>query len=374
MYASCYRQTSLTSLATSPSLHPLIIDDYTLAFFLNIRNKTLWHLLYNKEKVYNVFPILKRDGSSNRIIHEPNDLMMRTLQKVHTRLLLPLQEKLGEHVTAYRPTKSVTDGVKQHIPNCNICDSTPKGETAKKHECPRYGTYIHMDLENFFHNNSRAYLRYYFTSLGYNFQVSSLISDLLTVGLPTTQYPTPCAGVPQGSPASGAICNLVADQRIDHTILQYLDTLNTRHNLKGDWCWVYSRYADDLTLTCGKDFPFETKKEIVKDLTKIINEGGYRVNFKKTRITSGYRRRTLGVNFHQKINIPRQKYLALRALVHNCVRYGFHTQYRKAKKNSTQELIEYLRGMINYVTQVHPTRGKQLQTKFNTALAVYGGN
>ena len=38
---------------TVPETEHLLIDDCTLAFFLGFRNKTLWHLIQNKENQYN---------------------------------------------------------------------------------------------------------------------------------------------------------------------------------------------------------------------------------------------------------------------------------------------------------------------------------
>ena len=72
-------------------------------------------------------------------------------------------------------------------------------------------------------------VRHYFTSIGYNHDVAGLLANLLTVtdfpnpnykqqvkkAPPGTWVPEVFSGVPQGSPASGAICNLVADMLID---------------------------------------------------------------------------------------------------------------------------------------------------------------
>ena len=371
-----YDQTSIESITIPKNMDNGIIDDFTLAFFIGFRNKTLWFALHRKAANYKVFQIPKRSGKV-RVIHSPSNIMKAVHQGVHTRLLVPLQATLGNHVTAYRKNKSIVDAVKQHIPKCDICDNAPKGLTPKSHACPKKGAYIQMDLQDFFHSTSRAWVRNYFIAQGYSFYVSGLIANLLTVDDIINQahfkapelIPKYRTGIPQGSPASGAICNLVADHRLDPLILKYLAQLNDTHNLKGEWAWRYSRYADDMTFTCGKNPPFKEKQRIVHRLTGIIRNAGYRVNKSKTKTTSSYyRKKLLGTVFNQKPNIDVDTYLKLRAITHNCLVQGFHTQHQRAGFQDTEKFIQHLRGKINFVGQIHPEKGQKLKGVFDAAL------
>jgi len=370
---------SVFETITIPNTEFPLYDDCTLAFFLGFRNKTLWHLLHNKENNYRVFHIPKSNGRK-RVIHAPSPIMQSVLHSVHARILLPMESKLGDHVTAYRPNRSIMDAVARHIPECPTCDSVPKGEVAKKHDCPRKGAYIKMDLKDFFPNTRRAWIRHLFQDEGYSHHVSGLLANLMTVpfvnprGVPGDNYKgTPrqkfLAGVPQGAPTSGAICNLVANTRIDTPLLAYFEKKNAEGGLQAPWDWRYSRYADDLTITCGKDLPLGEKKQVVRDVTEIVERARYRVNRSKTKITSAfYRRKMLGVVMNQKLNIAYDEYLRIRAIVHNCMVNGVDTQYARAGKESPEKLIQFLRGKVSFISSVHPGKGEKLKSELDVAI------
>ena len=349
----------------------LLIDDCTLAFFLGCRNKTLWWHLVDKAKQYRVYHIPKSTLGKYRIIHAPDDKLKRVLKNIHKRLLVPLEETLGEHVTAYRPNRSTKDAVMRHIPPCSICDSMPPGKRPKKHECPREGTLFKMDLQDFFHSTRKSWIRKYFTSLGYSFHVSDLLASLMTVKLGTQEYFW--NGTPQGAPTSGSICNLVADQVLDQPILAYLYDLSTKMGLDDDtWQWRYSRYADDMVFTCGKKLPKEQQKEVLEDLIRIIRSSGYYVNPEKTRVQNPHlRRKILGIVANQKPNIPYEEYLKLRALTHNCLVHGIDTQHKRAGKETVMEFIPYLRGKISYISGIHTHYGEKLREVFDAAMVIW---
>jgi hypothetical protein len=373
-----YASTEFTRIEVPQTPH-LIVDDFSLAFFIGCRNKTFWHLIRDTSKQYKVFVIPKNSGGK-RIIHAPEVMMKYCLHNLHARLLLPLQEELGEHVTAYRPHKSIVDAVSYHIPSCVICDKAPKGRTPKKHDCPKNGAYIRMDLTNFFPTTKRSDMRHFFETQGYSAYVSGLLASFMTVpfrnpnGLEGKQYVGTWQqefyyGAPQGAPTSGAMCNLVADRILDRPILQYFKEKNEKEGLPEPWAWKYSRYADDLTFTCGKDYSREEKKTIAQDLQKIVHASGYRVNHKKTKIISAYyRRKMLGMIMNQKPNIPRDEYLHVRAIIHNCLTNGIQTQYTRAGKKSPEELIQYLRGKTSFMTQVSKEKGERLRDELDVAI------
>jgi hypothetical protein len=351
-----------------------IPDDCSLAFHLGFKNRTMWYAINCREEMYKVYAIPKRRGGK-RLIHAPNPMMKTLLKQAHYKLLVPLQAELGNHVTAYRRGLSTKDAVSQHIPKCEICDAAAKEHgpsyTPKRHKCPRKGTYINLDLQDFFPSTRRSWIRNYFKELGYSHFVAGLIAQLLTVNMPNPRYGTKFArdgerkyisSTPQGSPASGAICNIIADHKLDQNILAYMDELNERHNLTDpEWQWKYTRYSDDLSFTCGKNLPKKVKERIAQRLVKICNTSGYRVNKRKTRITNTfYRKQLLGIVFNVHPNVAKDEYLRLRAIIHNCLVHGFDSQYARTGKESVAELKFWLRGKVNYVKQINPERGARL--------------
>ena len=234
-----------------------------------------------------------------------------------------------------------------------------------------------MDLKDFFHTHTRAWIRNYFKGLGYSHTVSGILAGLLVVqdvpgyasdSMDQQMY----TRTPQGSPASGAICNLIADQRLDTPILKYLESLNARYSLTEDWRWKYTRYSDDLALTCGINPPIADRFNIIKDLQNIIVAAGYRVNHSKTRIAHSYRTKSmLGIVFNQKPNYAKEEYLKMRAITHNCATQGFETQYAKAKQESAESMVTWLRGNINWINQINPDKGRKLLEEFDGALAMH---
>jgi hypothetical protein len=358
----------------SENLEPLILDDCTLAFHLGFKTRTLWYTIHKKLKMYTQYRISKK-RSGFRIIHAPIPIMKKLLQRIHSIILIPLQEKLGIHVTAYRKQHNTLQTVNQHIRKCSICDNTPLNKTPKKHNCPKQGVYIRLDLKDFFPSTSRAWVRNYFQDLGYSHYVSSLLAQLLTISdLPNKKLGIDNkTGIPQGSPASGAICNLIADKQIDQPILKYLKNYNKQYQLKNKNRWVYTRYSDDLALTCGKNLSRSEIKNIIKDLISLINKGGYKVNLRKIHIAKGYQcKKLLGIIFNRQPNIQKNEYLKIRAITHNCLNKGFESQYLTANKKSSEELISWLRGKINYINQINKNKGARLLLEFNTALSVHG--
>lgn len=351
-----------------PEYLPFLIDDGTLAFHLRTRPKVMWWMLLHKDTLYTVHRIPKRTGGV-RIIHAPEIRLKRFLQKVESLILKPIQEQLGEHVTAYRPKKSTKDAVMQHLPPCEICNAALTGQTPKNHDCPRQGVYIHMDIKDFFPSTKRSWIRNYFKTQGYSHYVAGILADLMTVGtIPYQKNPKKLrVGVPQGAPTSGTICNIIADAKFDQQLLTYFNGLSTE--LPDDRKWKYSRYSDDISVTCGAKVTRKKIDDVINKVTDIVQESGYRINRKKTRIIHRYFRKSmLGIVFNQHPNIAKDRYMKLRALCHNCLVRGFEPQLAITRKSNVNELISWLRGTINYVGQIHPARGNKLRTVFEQAL------
>lgn len=353
-----------------------IIDDYTLAYKLRTPCKTMWWALVKRAKLYDVFKIPKESGGV-REIRAPHPYLKRLQYRIYMNILHPLHVEMGEHVTAYRKGVGTKRAVMQHIYKCDVCDEAPPGETAKSHPCPRMGTFIKMDLKDFFHSTRKWWITDFLISVGYSPYVSDLMSSLMTVpGLPNPKNPNlVVTGVPQGSPTSGAICNLVAAQRLDPKILEWLNKLNTLYKLEGEWQWRYTRYADDIAITCGRNVPSHAVAATIYSIKRIIRETGYIVNDKKTKVKKRkQRKRLLGIVFNQKPNIQRKDYLTLRAIAHNCLNYGFESQAIRAGYDNPGKFYSWVNGKINYVKHIHPAHGEKLSAVLDKAVELHKPN
>jgi hypothetical protein len=386
-----YENTSLERIEFQPlkpelSSVPLVIDDWTLAFRLGFTGKTFWYVHGNRNDLYKVFKQKKASGGL-RTIHNPNPLMRLIAKQLRARILLPLCERLGAHVGAYQVGKSTLDTAKMHLFPCVECDKLDQVHTCQltlddtgskykilrlnqdsciacsktpKHDCPRRGVKIHMDLKDFFTSTRRAWIRQYFhEAVGYNHYVSALLAQLLTVDFkpdPTQKKSPSWSGVPQGSPASGDICNLVADWRLDSKILTALPD------------WRYTRYADDLFFSFPKNLPKDQVDAVVQQIEKIVTDSGYRVNRKKLHVQRPRRRqKVLGITVNQKIGMNREQYRKYRSMLHNCVKFGFESQLQKAKKENVHQLHSWMTGQLSYLSMIDPDKANKLKLQYELA-------
>lgn len=382
-----YRKTSLERIEFKPPKLqggvPLVIDDWTLAFRLGFTGRVLWYLMGHRDAQYTEFKIKKASGGL-RTVHNPSKLMRLFTKQIRTRILLPLTKQLGDHVGAYQIGKSTKDTAIQHLFSCPVCDkldqshtcttqleTTEKGyklvrsgtdecaacQPIPKHECPRRGVKIHMDLKDFFSSTRRSYIRKYFCEVvGYNHYVSGILAHLLTVTLENPVTKKKYHGVPQGSLASGDICNLVADWLIDQEALAMLPD------------WKYSRYADDLYFSHRENLPRAEVDAVIEKITRIVEAGGYRVNRKKLHVQRPtHRQKILGIVLNQKINIPREEYQKFRSLLHNCIKEGFEAQVERADKENVDHLQSWIAGKLAYFAMVAPERAEKLRLLYNHA-------
>lgn len=364
---------------------PLVVDDWTLAFRLGFTGKTLWYVSGNRDSLYSVFKQKKASGGL-RTIHNPRPIMRLMAKQIRARLLLPLCKRLGPHVGAYQLGKSTVDTAKLHLFPCPECDKLDQPHTCElklegtdkqyhivrhspgecvacaqtpKHACTRRGVKLHLDLKDFFTSTRRSWIRQYFQeAVGYNHYVSGLLAQLLTVDFKKrdTDAKPSWAGVPQGSPASGDICNLVADWRLDGKILAQLPD------------WRYTRYADDLFFSFPKNLPKDEVDAVVRKIEAIIQAAGYRVNKKKLHVQRPRRRqRVLGITVNQKVSMSRDLYRKLRSLLHNCVTQGFEAQVERAKKESVPRLHGWLSGQLAYLSAIDSDKARRLKLIYEHA-------
>lgn len=394
-----YEQTELIEieLPNIPSNLPYVVDDYTLAYSLGISNKLLWWLLIHPEQSYTILKIPKASGKGVRTLHAPSRFMTKVQTALLEKYLNPLQQALGTHVAAYRTGISIADSVKQHVFPCPVCDGKSPTGSKIQHDCPRRGTHLHIDLKDFFPSTRPAWIRQYFIALGYSHYVANLLASLLTVRLdkhplslikkPTAPIATPNAvntqegnaenteqvdpaeqtyvGVPQGFQGSGAICNLVADVRLDTPLLAYLEEVKTRYNTDV----TYTRYSDDLEISLSVLLPQDQIRQMFCDIYAIIESAGFKVNKSKTRYHRKYQRRViLGAVVNEKVNCLRTKWNLFRAIVHNCATGNVEDQATRMGK-TREEFVAWLRGNINWINTLNPQRGEKLLTQFRTALA-----
>ena len=325
-----FTQTRIDLIEFSDNLKhslPLAVDDISLAFHLGIRNKTLWWLVRANKDLYEEFK-LRKNGGGSRLIHNPAP-RLKSVQKVILSRILD-RVPVGKHIGAYVPGKSCLETANQHV---------------------KKGVIISLDIKNFFTSVRRAMVRRVLHSFGYNHRVASLLASLMCY----TNF------VPQGSPTSGYIANLVADQRFDRGIIKELGPE-----------WTYTRYSDDIDISHDVMQPRERVQEVIELVAHHVNNAGFRLNQSKTKLEPYWRQqRNLGIVVNEKTNIPRLEYNRIRCWIHNCMGHGFDSQYKRAGQPTAGMLKSHIQGKLSYLHQIDPDRIDRLTEKFGLACKVH---
>jgi hypothetical protein len=318
-----------------PETLPWVLDSMSLAHSLGIRNRTLMHIVVGREKMYKRHYIPKKSGG-RRMIHAPERMLKfvqgRILERYLTQLTYP------EHIAAYVPGRTTRDSAAIHAGKPLL---------------------IVIDLKDFFPSTRRSWVRRAIQSeFGYNHQVASLLADLMTVPMDFTygrRYV-----VPQGAPTSGAICNWVANVRLDRPIMELCER----------WGMSYTRYADDLAFSSSKRLVRKETNQFIKAVEKIIRTSGYAMNRKKLRVArSGRQQRLLGMTINEKPNVMRRDYRRMRARLHHCKLKGFNKVAKEMRLESGAKLESQIEGQIAYYHMINPEKAARLKAQLDEARA-----
>lgn len=156
--------------------------------------------------------------------------------------------------------------------------------------------------------------------------------------------------LPQGSHLSPLLTNL-AMAPIDHDLTEKL------HNYRGHH-YVYTRYADDITISCKEKFD---PKDILKEIKWIFRTWNvpFKINNDKTRFgnTSG-RNYHLGLilNKDNQISVGHEKNQKFRAMIFNFCTVGEEWEIHDVQK---------MLGLISYYKAIEPEFVRKTLQKYN---------
>ena len=196
--------------------------------------------------------------------------------------------------------------------------------------------------------------------------------------LATNQY----ARLPQGSPSSPVIANMVAAQ-LDADIAEMCGKLRCR----------YTRYADDITVSTLRDemspqiarYPNAqgTGQVILGDaLIEVVERNGFRINHRKSRMYSYWTRQTctgLVVN-GERPSINRSYIRRLRSLVDHWRKKGWqhaaqvlHEKEHRTLFEDRPRLMNHVKGRISFIKMVRGDNDKTSQCLTNIIDALPDG-
>jgi retron-type reverse transcriptase len=146
--------------------------------------------------------------------------------------------------------------------------------------------------------------------------------------------------VPQGSPASPALTNLLC-----FPLDAELEKLQKRFD-----CTI-TRYADDITASTDN---VEVVGELLRSIKHLLLYNGFKVNGKKVKISKYFKRQQItGIVVNEKLNTPKISWRNLRAALH-----------QSAKITVSEKTQQQLRGQIEWLKSLNPTRGDQFIKQF----------
>ena len=217
---------------------------------------------------------------------------------------------------------------------------------------------LQLDLQDFFTAVPPPRVGGLFRRLGYPTNVAYTLQGLCTHAT-SIDLATPPSGalrweqrkrlqhkhLAQGAPTSPALANLCA-WRLDSRL----------HGLARHFGLVYTRYADDLALSGGRRLiglaPF-----LQTLIGAIALDEGFRVNHRKTRLSTRAGRQTLtGIVVNTRPNLARSEFDRLKATLYNCVRHGPAGQNRAG----VNDFRAHLRGRLAHVSWLNPRKAARL--------------
>ena len=311
-----------------------------VAKLLDLKPKTVSYILYKQPAAmkYKTFQIPKRNGGQ-RTIKAPVDAL-----KVLQRKLSDLLQDCVDEINAANNRKDRTaHGFKRKrtiITN------------ARQHRHRRW--VFNLDLEDFFPSINFGRVRGFLLK-NRDFE---LHEDVATVIAQIACYEN---SLPQGSPCSPVISNLVA-HLLDMRLVKLASAAGC----------TYSRYADDLTFSTNKkEFPGDISVPSGTNGTaahswlpgeavqKVIERTGFRINAEKTHMMYRTSRMDVtGLVVNKKINVRREYRHNVRAMVHNLVRTGMFEITGVTQKDGQAVLekrpgtLNELHGMLGFIDSI----------------------
>lgn len=283
----------------------------------------------------------KRFGAP-RLVEAPK----KRLKAVQRQILVDILEQIPPHCAAhgFRKGHSIASFALPHIAKDVV---------------------LKLDLTNFF--PAIPYSRIYslFRTVGYPGAVASVLTGLCThtaprgVGrviragreiiLPEVEAIYGMPHLPQGAPTSPALANLCAF-RLDSRLTGLARSAGAE----------YTRYADDLAFSGGRDFARSIARFRAHAASVIVSEG-FQIHHRKTRIMHrGVRQYLAGIVVNERCNIVRKDFDTLKAILTNCVRQGARSQ----RSQQHPEFRRHLEGRVSFVEMVNPARGAKLRRLF----------
>ena len=209
---------------------------------------------------------------------------------------------------------------------------------------------INFDLKDFFPSISYKRVKGLFQSFGYSEAAATIFGLLCTepeieeLELDGKTYFVAVTErhLPQGSPASPAITNLLC-RRLDRRFTQTAEELG----------FVYTRYADDLTFSASGDC-LQNICNVLRRTEAIVTHEGFSINEQKTRILRKNRQQEVtGIVVNEQLSISKKVLKRFRAALFQIEKDGPEGK----RWGDSADVLASIQGFANFVAMVNPEKG-----------------
>ncbi|HBB32848.1 MAG TPA: RNA-dependent DNA polymerase [Cyanobacteria bacterium UBA8803] len=313
---------------------PVSGTPYEIAAAMGITVSQLRFLAFSRKistvSHYIRFKIPKKTGGE-RLISAPKPRLKQAQQWILNNILEKLE--LHEAAHGFRHGRSIVSNAQPHV---------------------RQEVIINFDLKDFFPTISYQRVKGLFKSFGYSEAAATILGLLCTepeieeVELDGKTYYVALTNrhLPQGSPASPAITNLMC-RRLDRRLTQMAAELG----------FVYTRYADDLTFSASGE-SLRHLCNILRRTESIVAHEGFLINEQKTRILRKSRQQEVtGVVVNSYPNISQKQLKRFRATLYQIEKDGLAGKHW----GNSSDIMAAIQGYANFVAMVNPQKGAEFQ-------------
>lgn len=309
-----------------------------------ITAKQLRHFSSTKiaPKRYKSFQIMKKNGGV-REINAPCYQLKIILYFLNQ--LLKVGFTPNECVNGFAEGRSVVTNAQRHVGHHYV---------------------FNIDLKDFFPSipQARVWKRLQLPPFNFSQEIANVVA-----GLCCHPNADGTANVlPQGAATSPLLTNAVCE-----TLDRRMRGVANRFGLH------YSRYADDMTFSSMHNV-YKEGSEFRLEIQRIIEEQGFKMNDKKTRLLcDGQRQEVTGITVNKIVNVSRKYVMDLRWILHVWETQGyakaysrFYEKYKKEKgyiKKGEPIMENVIGGKLNYLRMVkgdNNTAYLKLQGRFNS--------
>lgn len=296
---------------------PIIYNLRHLRQLLGIHKSAQDRLFGNKKRnSYRIFYIPKKSGGFRKI-EAPSDELKSIQLWIKENILDKFS--VSQYAKGFVKGTSIYDNAIQHV----------KKELV-----------VNIDLKDFFPSIQYREIYKIFKYIGYTDSVSKLLTNLCTNGAEV---------LPQGSPASPAISNLVS-LKMDKRLGCLANKIGAN----------YTRYADDITFSGKRNI-----KKYINLIQKIIREEGYAINEDKFRLQySNQRQEVTGLIVNSGVSVSEQQINKLKNAIYYCKKYGVkdHMEYIKCEKGFYRE---HLYGLAYFIKMIDKEKGQMFLSQLD---------